>query len=175
MCAYIYIYRYLLKQLSTSWMGHKLNCKAKFNGFQFRVFLFLNRLPYQCERAQVYPAILPIVVGRIAAFILIPRIFASSEMQTTSIWIWVTMSISYDCNHYTINTTWYTYIYIYIPSSSCVECTKFSDFLLLSVFISRQSWQVPKMAFNVRTELIYVSKCLPVGQLWCTDLYESIG
>ena len=50
---------------------------------------------------------LPIDGGRIIVFIPFPRILAICEMQSvwSRIWICVTMSISYDDNHYTTSTS----------------------------------------------------------------------
>ena len=53
------------------------------------------------------PYYLPIAGGRIIGFIPFPRVLALCEMQSVSsrIWTRVTISISYDNNHYTTGTT----------------------------------------------------------------------
>ena len=50
------------------------------------------------------PCYLPIACGRIVGFILFPRVSTLCEMQTglLRIWTWVTISVFYDGNHYTI-------------------------------------------------------------------------
>ena len=53
------------------------------------------------------PYYLPIAGGRIIGFIPFPRVLALCEMQsvTSRIWTVVTVSISYDDNHYTTGTS----------------------------------------------------------------------
>ena len=53
------------------------------------------------------PYYLPIAGGRIIGFIPFPRVLVLCEMQSVSSRIWtpVTMSISYDDNHYTTGTS----------------------------------------------------------------------
>ena len=52
------------------------------------------------------PSYLPIARGRIVGSIPFPRVLALCEMQTVSskIWTCVVLSISYDNNHYIIDT-----------------------------------------------------------------------
>ena len=52
------------------------------------------------------PYYLPIVGGRIIGFIPFPRVLVLCEMQSVSsrIWTHITMSISYNDNHYTTST-----------------------------------------------------------------------
>ena len=54
----------------------------------------------------VCPTILPVAGGRIIGFIPFPRILVQCEMRSISsrIWTRVTVSISYDDNHYTTGT-----------------------------------------------------------------------
>ena len=72
--------------------------------FEFRVFLLLDYLPHQGWRTLVWRTYLPIAGGRIIGFIPFPRVLVLCEMQSASsrIWTRVTMSISYDDNHYTM-------------------------------------------------------------------------
>ena len=53
------------------------------------------------------PYYLPIVGGRIIGFIPFPRVLVLCDMQSVSsrIWTRVTVSISYDDNHYTTGTS----------------------------------------------------------------------
>ena len=76
------------------------------------------------------PYYLPIAGGRIIGFIPFPRVLVLCEMLSvlSRIWTHVTVSISYDDNHYTTGTSfygistivdykyqiWFIYIYIYI-------------------------------------------------------------
>ena len=54
---------------------------------------------------------LPIAGGRIIGFIPFPRVLVLCEMQSASsrIWTRVAVSISYDDNHYTSGTSYWTY------------------------------------------------------------------
>ena len=58
------------------------------------------------------PYYLPIAEGRIIGFIPFPRVFVLCEMQSVSsrIWTCVTVSISYNNNHYTTGTSSKEYI-----------------------------------------------------------------
>ena len=78
--------------------------KAKFNRFKFIIFpsprlVASPSLPYY----------LPIAGRRIIGFIPFPRVLMLCEMQSVSARIWtrVTVSISYDDNHYTTSTSIY--------------------------------------------------------------------
>ena len=53
------------------------------------------------------PYYLPIAGGRKIEFIPFPKVLMLCEMQRTLFWIWirVAMSISYDDNHYTMDTS----------------------------------------------------------------------
>ena len=57
------------------------------------------------------PYYLPIAGGRIIGFIPFPRVLVLCEMQSVSARIWtrVTVSISYDDNHYTTGTSFLGY------------------------------------------------------------------
>ena len=67
--------------------------------------LILARQPEQEEPS--LPYYLPITGGRIFGFIPFPRVLVLCEMQSVSTRIWtrVTVSISYDDNHYTTGTS----------------------------------------------------------------------
>ena len=56
---------------------------------------------------------LPIAGGRIIGFIPFPRVLVLCEMQSVSskIWTCVTVSISYNNNHYTTGTSTYGLVY----------------------------------------------------------------
>ena len=77
--------------------------KIDFNVFEFRVFSFYhtkikkNSLSYN----------LPIARGRMAGFVIFPKVLALYEMQATlsRIWTQVAVSISFNNNHYTTNTS----------------------------------------------------------------------
>ena len=64
------------------------------------------------------PYYLPIAGGRIIGFIPFPRILVLCEMQSVSsrIWTRVTVSISYDDNHYTTGTSFF----FFLPHSQVV-------------------------------------------------------
>ena len=66
------------------------------------------------------PYYLPIAGERITGFIFFVRVFMLCEVQTSSVQTWVTVSIFYDGNDFSMNTHTHThththiYIYIYI-------------------------------------------------------------
>ena len=83
---------------------HKVNFfKAKFNRFEFRVFLLLDSKPEEHS----LPYYLSIAGGGIIGFIPFPRVLVLCEIQSVSSGIWtrVAVSISYDDNHYTTGTS----------------------------------------------------------------------
>ena len=65
------------------------------------------------------PYYLPIAGGRIIGFIPFPRVLVRCEMQSVSsrIWTRVTVSISYDDNHYTTGTFCYITVFQRIQSA----------------------------------------------------------
>ena len=69
--------------------------------FEFRVFLFTK-----AEEPSL-PYYLSIAGGRLIGFIPFPRVLVLCEMQSISsrIWTRVVVSISYDDNHYTTDTS----------------------------------------------------------------------
>ena len=74
--------------------------------FLFRLFLLLDWLPNQGWKTSL-PYYLAITGGRMRGLIPFPRVLMLCEMQpaTSRIWTRVTMSISYDDNHYTMGTS----------------------------------------------------------------------
>ena len=84
-------------------------------------------------------------------FIPFPRVIVLCEMQSVSsrIWTCVTMSISYDDNHYTTGTSKsivYIYIYIYADIQVCshqsisvrdVPCTIVANLLECNIVVSK--------------------------------------
>ena len=82
--------------------------KRSLIGFEFRVFLLLDKLPHQMKNL-VCPTILPLAGGRIIGFIPFPRVLVLCEMQSVSsrIWTRVAVSISYHDNHYATGTSMY--------------------------------------------------------------------
>ena len=81
---------------------HKVSFWAEFSRSEFRVFLLLLDSPRLKN-----PSALPGAGGRIIGFIPFPRVLVLSEMQPASsrFWTRITVSISYDDNHYTMNTS----------------------------------------------------------------------
>ena len=69
-------------------------------------FFFKTSCPTKAEEPSL-PYCLPIARGRIIGFIPFPRVLVLCEMQSVSsrIWTRVTVSISYDDNHYTTGTS----------------------------------------------------------------------
>ena len=85
-------YTNLPNPFSTSRKRHKISFLAEYSWFQFRVFLLLDRLPYQSLRFYF-----PHNLGE-NELILFSRVLALYEMQTASfrIWIRVVVFLSYD-------------------------------------------------------------------------------
>ena len=88
--------KHIYQPLRSGRIWHKVNFKAEFNRFDFRVFLLLDWLPSQGWRTSL-PYYLPIAGGRIIGFIPFPRVLVLCEMQSVSFRIWtrVAVSISY--------------------------------------------------------------------------------
>ena len=85
------------------------------------------------------PYYLPIAGGRIIGFIPFPRVLVLCEMQSTSssIWTRITVSISYDDNHYTtyllyncMQTTDYYQVGIWVSNSFSMRITNEREFCL---------------------------------------------
>ena len=84
-------------------------------------FSFLTSCPTKAEEHSL-PYYLPIVGGRIIGFIPFPRVLVLCEMQSVSskIWTRITVSISYDDNHYTTGTS----IFFFFPPSTGQDMTQ---------------------------------------------------
>ena len=87
------------------------------------MFSFLNSSLTRAEELSL-PYYLPIVGGRIIGFIPFPRVLVQCEMQSVSsrIWTRVAVSISYDDNYYTTDTSsilWYINNYWLFNAKSC--------------------------------------------------------
>ena len=112
------------------------------------------------------PYHLPIAGGRIIGFIPFPRVLVLCEMQSVSsrIWTRVTMSISYDDNHYTTGT-----------SIIIIKYCRLHRFpwLSLSIHPYRPLLLVGRLLSSLCTELMNMS-CV-VSQHWCVHTCESIG
>ena len=103
------------------------------------------------------PYYLPIAGGRIIGFIPFLRVLVQCEMQSASsrIWTRVTVSISYDDNHYTTGTSIkLSYSYFHPRNISSLSAG-------LNHFLSRwhHSWEVHLGAHSVYTEVRPVSLC----------------
>ena len=82
--------------------------KRSLTGFNSE-FSFSKTSCFTKEEEPNLPYYLPIAGGRIIGFIPFPRVLVLCEMPSVSsrIWTRVTVSISYDDNHYTIGTLFY--------------------------------------------------------------------
>ena len=91
--------------------GYDTRSIFKFNRFEFRVFLLLDKLPHQADGCSLL-YYLPIAWRRINGFILFRRVLVLREMQSVSARIWtrIAVSISNDDNHYT-SGTWIHILY----------------------------------------------------------------
>ena len=88
-----------------AWFDTRSVCKAEFKWFELRGFLLLG-----CNTKVEEPSLSyywPIAGGRIMGYISFPRVLVICKMQVTlfGIWTWTAVSISYNSNHYTMNTS----------------------------------------------------------------------
>ena len=98
-CIYIYIYIYSLNTSAQAWCDTRsifMWCLAVLTGWHTNV------------KEPSLSNYLPIAGGRIDELILFLRLFGLWEMQRDSFMIWtqITMSISYDSDHYTMSTSY---------------------------------------------------------------------
>ena len=85
---------------------HKVNFKRSLTGLNSEFSFSYTSCLTKAEESSL-PYYLPIVGGGIIRFIPFPRVLVLREMQSVSsrIWTRVTVSISYDDNHYTTGTS----------------------------------------------------------------------
>ena len=124
---------HIYQPLRSGQIWHKVNFKAWFTRFEFRVFLLLDELSHQGWRTQ--SALL--LIG----FIPFSKVLVLREMQpaTSRIWTRIAVSISDDDNHYTTGTSNLYYLYCMV----CKSCIKSSGFCLNfyhSLVISSLYW-----------------------------------
>ena len=95
----------MYQPLRSGRIWHKVNFKAEFIRFEFRVFLLSRLVVSPKAEEPSLPYYLPIPGERIIGFIPFPKVLVLREMQSVSSrnWTRVAVSISYDDNHY---TTW---------------------------------------------------------------------
>ena len=97
---------HIYQPLRSGRIRHKVSFKAEFNRLEFRVLLLLNSLPHQGWRTQ--SVLLFTHSWRENIWIhTFPKGISTmwNAISPVQVWIRVTVSISYDKNHYTTRTS----------------------------------------------------------------------
>ena len=138
--------------------------KQSLTGLNFLNFLSPRLVASQRLKNLVCPTILPIAGGRIIGFIPFPRILVQCEMQSISsrIWTRVAVSISYDDNHYTTDTSLfslYTRVTISHRLNMMSANTSVIHWLLLTIWISNLSDKMKSEFFQVVAMSVLLDSC----------------
>ena len=99
-------YYHIYQPLCSGRIWHKVNFKQSLTGLNSEFSFSYTSCLIKAEEPSL-PYYLAIAGGRIIGFIPFPRVLVLCEMQSVSYRIWtrVTVSMSYDNNHYTTGTS----------------------------------------------------------------------